>query len=103
MDLSMTVVTGDDAIIGSSSFDLVKFDLAELPSLIVITGLKSTAATSATEVIGFVRSHIYKILFPNYRFDNKAQIISNRISKAFSNYLARILGSKLNTQILIPV
>ena len=66
-------------------------------------GLQESSTTSATEIIGSVGVHIDEVFFTNHGFDYKAQLIRHPVSKRFADQLARILDSKLDLQVFVPV
>ena len=67
------------------------------------TRLKKTTTAAATIIIGPVGHHIYKIFFPDDRFDHISQIFGNGVTKRLAYDLAGVLHGKFNFQILIPV
>jgi hypothetical protein len=99
----MAIVAAGDAIIGTSSFDLLIFELAVLEALFFKTGLEESAAASATEIVGAVGLHVDEILFANDGFDHEAEVLCDRVAVAFANDLAGVLHRKLDLQIPVPV
>lgn len=103
VDLGMTVVTACNAVICPCSLNLCIFNFSIFKALVFKTGLQKTTAAAAAIVIGSIRLHIYKVFFPYNGFDDKSQILCNRVSIAFSDNLARILNCKFNFKIFIPI
>ena len=103
MDLLVAVMTGGDAVIRASGFNLFIFQPAILKTLVFVSVLQSPATPSATIVVGAVRGHINKIFFTHHGFNDKSQIFGNGITVAFSDNLTGILGGKFYFQILVPV
>jgi len=103
MYLCMAVMTPCNAVICLRGFDLLILDLAVLEALILESRLKESTTTATAEVVGSVRGHIDKVLFPDNRFYNKSQILCNRVTKGLSDNLTRILNCKLDLEILVPV
>ena len=60
------------------------------------TRLEETSTTAATVVVGFIGCHFYQILFTDYRFDDKSEIISHNIAVAFPDDLAGILNGEFD-------
>ena len=99
----MAVMAGGDAIRGAGGQDLVRLDLAVLPTFFWIPGLEEPAAAAAAVVVGLVRRHVDEVFLPDHALDNKAKIVGNGIAKRFSNELTGILYSEFYFQILVPV
>ncbi len=102
MNLGMTIMAAGDAIGGPGLLNLAIFDLAVEESLLFVTGLKKAPAPATTEVIGFIGSHIDKVLLSHTRLDHKAHVIGSRVSKAFPNDLTRVLKGELNAKLIVP-
>lgn len=103
MYLGMTVVTAGNAVIGPGLDDLVELDLAVGPPLLGIARLQEAAATATAVVVRLVRRHLDDVFLADYRFDDKAEIIGNRIAKALADNLAGILDGEGDAKIFIPV
>ena len=103
MNLGMAVMTGGNAVIGTSGLDLLVFDAAIFEALFLEAGLQKTAAAAAAEVVGFVGGHIDEVLFPHNRFDHIPKIVGNGITIAFADNLTGILDREFDFPILIPV
>lgn len=103
MYLSMAVMARCYAVCRSGFFYLLIFYFSIGAPCFGITRLKKAASASAAVIVRPVRRHIDKVLFADYRFNNKPQILGNRVAKAFSHKLAGILNRKFNLQILIPL
>jgi hypothetical protein len=85
-----------NTIISPRILDLIEFQLSVLMPGFSEPGLQITSAAATTVIVGSVGMHVNEILFTHNRSDDKPQVFCNRISKAFSHQLARILNSKLN-------
>jgi hypothetical protein len=96
MNLSVTVVTAGNAIIGTSGLDLVILQPTEFQALLFISGLQKTAASAATIIVGAVGLHIDKIFFPDDSFDHESKIFGDGVAIAFAYNLAWILDRKLD-------
>ncbi len=103
VNLSMTVVTAGNAVIGPGGFDLLVFDQAKLETLLLEARLKKSAAAPAAEVVGAVGLHVDEILFTYDGFDHIAQIFGYGIAIAFPNNLTRVLYREFDLQVLVPV
>lgn len=103
MDLGVTVMAWRYTVVRLGRQDLIEFDLAILSSLVRVTGLKVTAAPSATVVIGHVGMHVNEVFLTNNRFNHKTQIFGHGIPKGFSDKLAGILNGKFYLQVFVPV
>ena len=103
VDLSVAVVAAGDAIVGTGGFNLLILENAVLKALLFEAGLEESTAATATEVVGSVGLHVDEILFSNHGFDHKAKIFGNRVTIAFTNYLAGVLHRKFDFQVLVPV
>ncbi len=103
MNLSMTVMAPRNTIIRSGCLDLLIFQLAVSQPLILVSGLKESAAPAAAVVIRSVGNHVNEVFFPHNRFHHKTQIFRNRVSVALPHNLARILNRKLDFQVFVPV
>ena len=101
--LGMTIMAWGDTVRSFGCKDLVGLGLAISPSLLLETGLKISATAATTKIIGSVGSHVNKIFFTHDCFNNISQVFGNRITKGFSDQLARVLNSKFNFSVLVPV
>ena len=103
MNLGMTIMAAGDTIIRTGFLYLFVFETAKFQTLLFHSGLEEAAAAAATIVIGPVGRHVYKVFFPDDRFDHIAQIFSNGVPKGLAHNLAGVLDGKLNFQILVPI
>ena len=103
MNLGVTIMAAGDTVIRAGSLYLFILQPAEFQPLLFHAGLEKTAAAAATIIVGPVGRHIYKVFFPDDRFDHIAQIFGNRIPKGLTHDLAGVLHGKFNFQVLVPV
>ena len=100
--LGMAVVATSDAVIGTGSYNLIKFHLAIGAPRFGKTRLQETATTTAAVVVRFIGSHLDDVFLANHRLHDKAQIIGRRITKALADDLAGILHREFNLAVLVP-
>jgi len=103
MDLSMTVVTRCNTIVGFCRQNLVCFEFSVGTTLFRISGLEKAAAAAAAVIVGLVGIHLDEIFFSHHRFHRVPQIFGHRIPKGFAYQLAGVLNRKFDFQILVPV
>ena len=103
MNLGMAIMTAGDTVIRTGILNLFVLELAKFQTLFFHARLEETAAPAATIIIGPVGGHIYKVFFPDDRFDHIAQIFGNGIPKGLAHNLAGVLDGKFNFQILVPI
>ena len=103
MNLGMAVMATGNTIRRLGVLNLLIFETTILQTLLLITGLEKTAATTATIVVGTVGNHVDKIFLTDDGFHHKPQVFSNGIAKGFTHDLTRVLSGKLDFQVLVPV
>jgi len=103
MYLRMTIMAAGNAVIGPCRYDLVEFNLTIRLPCFGETRLEETSTTAATVVVGFIGCHFYQILFTDYRFYDKSEIIRHRIAVALADNLAGILNGEFDFSVLIPL
>ena len=103
MNLGMAVMTSGNAVIRSSGFNLIIFQLSIHQALLLEPGLQKSAATAAAVVVRFIGLHVNEIFFTHNGFDHETKIICDRIAIALSNDLAGILNREFDFQVLVPV
>ena len=103
MNLSVTIVTAGNAIVRSSRLNLNVFQPAEFQTLLFVSRLQETTATTTAIIIGAVGLHIDKIFFPHDGFDHEPKIFGNRVAITFAHNLAGILCREFYFQIFVPV
>ena len=101
--LGMAVVARRNTIVGTGFDDLIKLELTIIPSGFGIAGLEKSASSSTTVIVAFVGGHIDKVFLPDHSPDHKTKIFGHRITKRLPHQLTRILSSKLDLQVLVPV
>lgn len=92
-----------NAIVGTGVVDLLKFQPSICAPGFRKSGLQKSAATAAAEIIGPVRRHVDKIVFPDAGFDHKPQIFGDRVPQGLAYQLAGILDSEGDPQLFVPV
>lgn len=92
----MTIMTRRNTVVSFCVHDLFKLYFSEFSTAIVKTGLHKPAAASAAVIVGFIGNHVDKMLLADNGFNDKAQIVSHRVAKGFTDKLARVLHSKFN-------
>ena len=103
MDLGMAVMAAGDAVIGAGAYDLVKLGFAVGAARFCETGLQETAAAAAAVVVRFVRRHLDDVFRADYRLNDEAQVIGNRIAKTLADNLAWVLDRELDLAIFVPI
>ena len=103
MNLGMAVMAAGDTVIRAGFLYLFVLEPAEFQTLLFHAGLEEAAAAAATIIVGPVGSHIYKVFFPDDRFDHKSQIFGNRFPKCLAHDLTGVLDGKFNFQVLVPI
>ena len=103
MNLGMAVMAAGDTVIRAGSFYLFILQPAEFQTMFFHAGLEETAAAATAIIVGPVGRHIYKVFFPDDRFDHISQIFGNGLPKGLAHDLAGILHGKFNLQILVPI
>jgi len=103
MDLSMTVVTAGDAVVGAGGLDLIVLQLAVLQAFFLETRLEEPASAATAVVVGTVGGHVDEIFFAHHRFDHESEILRNRIAVGFADDLAGVLHGKLDLEVFVPV
>ena len=103
MNLGVAVMAAGDTVIRAGCLYLFVFQPAEFQALLFHAGLEEAAAAAAAIIVGSVGGHIYKVFFPNDRFDRKSQIFGNRFPKCLAHDLAGVLDGKFNFQVLVPI
>jgi hypothetical protein len=101
--LGMTVVAAGYTVIGTGGHDLVEFDLAVLAAFLGVSRLQESPAAAAAVIVRFVRRHFNNVLLADHRFDDKPEIIGNRVAITFTDDLAGILDGEGDAEFLIPV
>ena len=96
MNLGMTVMATGNAVIGTSTLNLLVLYPAVFKPLILESGLQESAAATAAEIVGFVGRHINKVFFADHGLDHEPQIVGNRITVALANDLAGVLDRELD-------
>lgn len=99
----MAVVTRGDAIGCPGCLDLLQFGFPIVMAGFRKPGLQETATAATAVIVGAVGVHIDNVFFSNDGFQYKSEVFRNRISKALSHQLARILNSELNLQVFVPI
>jgi len=103
MDLGMAVMAGSYGV-GSACVDyLFSLETAVFPARIRQARLQESAAAAATVVIGFIRSHVDEVFFPDHLFHDIAEIIGNGIAETLPHKLTGVLNGEGHLQIFIPV
>ena len=103
MNLGVTIVAAGNTIVRSGGLNLNIFQPTEFQTLLFVSRLQKTTAAAATIVVGVVRLHVGKILFPHHCLYHKAQILCDGISVAFTYNLAGILYREFDFQIFVPI
>jgi hypothetical protein len=103
MNLGVTIMAAGDTVIRAGFLNLFVLQPAEFQTLFFHTGLEETAAAAATIIIGPVGGHIYKVFFPDNRFDHIAQVFGNGVPKTLAHDLTGVLDGKFNFQVLVPI
>ena len=103
MNLGMAIMAAGDTVIRTGRLYLVVLQLAKFQTIFLHSGLEETAAAPTAIVVGSVGSHIYKVFFPDDRFDHIAQIFGNGIPITLAHDLTGVLDRKFNFQILVPI
>jgi len=103
MNLGMAVMAAGDTVIRAGFLYLFVLQPAEFQALFFHAGLEETAAAAATIIIGPVGRHVYKVFFPDDRFDHIAQIFGNGIPITLAHDLTGVLDRKFNFQIFVPI
>jgi hypothetical protein len=103
VDLGVTIVATGNAVIGTSGLDLLIFQATILQALFLESGLQEPTAAPAAEIVGAIGLHVDEILFAHHRFDDITQVFSDRVAVAFAHDLTRILNSKFDLQLFVPV
>jgi hypothetical protein len=103
MNLGMAIMAAGNTVSRAGFLYLFILQPAEFQTLIFHAGLEETAAAAAAIIVGPVGGHIYKVFFPDDRFDHIAQIFGDRFPKCLAHDLTGILDGKFNFQILVPI
>jgi hypothetical protein len=103
MNLGVTVVAGCHAVCRAGRLDLIIFYFAIGQALILEPRLEKAAAAAAAVIVGLIGRHVNEIFFAHDGFNDKAQILGNRIAIAFADDLAGILNRKFDLQVFVPV
>ncbi len=96
MNLSVTVVTARNAVIGTGGLNLSILQPTEFQTGFFIAGLQKATTAAAAIIVGAVGLHIDEIFFSHDGFDHKTKIFGDRVAITFAHDLARILDSKLD-------
>jgi len=103
VNLSMTVVTSGNYVCGPCILYLGILDFAVSKTFILVSGLEETATAATTEVVGTVGIHVDEVFLADGRFYDKSKIFCCFVTKCLSDDLARILNSKFDFEIFVPI
>jgi hypothetical protein len=103
MYLGMAVMTGRYTVCRAGGFDLIVFQFAVSQALFLVSRLEKTTTAATAVIIGLVGRHIDEVFFSHDRFDDKAQIVGNGITVAFTDDLTGILSRKFDFKVFVPV
>ena len=65
--------------------------------------MEEAAASAATIVVGFVRSHFNDVFLTDNRFNDETEIFGYLVAIALADDLAGVLNGKRDSPILVPV
>jgi hypothetical protein len=103
MNLRVAVVARRDALMRFCVYDLIEFQFSVSAPLFRIPRLQESAAAAATIIVRAVGRHINEVFFSYNRFYHKPEVFRHRIAETLTHQLTRILNSKFDLQILVPV